>query len=55
MMTKFLSLLARAQVVTMDTGLVAEVQMAETAGQPDNQVTRLSWTEDAAGARRLAC
>jgi hypothetical protein len=50
MMTKFLSLLARAQVVTMDTGVAVDVQMAEVTGQPENQVVRISWTEEGRGA-----
>lgn len=46
MMTKFLSLLARAHVVTLDTGVEVKVELAEVKGQPDNQVVRLAWTED---------
>lgn len=50
MMTKFLSLLARAQVVTLANGTVAEVELADVTGQPDNQVVRLNWTEEGIGA-----
>lgn len=50
MMTKFLSLLARAQVVALDNGSVVDVELADVTGQPDNQVVRLSWTQEGMGA-----
>ena len=49
MMTKFLSLLARATVVTMNDTTVVTVQLAEVTGEPENQVVRLTWTEDRPG------
>lgn len=50
MMTKFLSLLARAQIVSLASGPVVEVALAEVTGQPDNQVARLSWTDESLGS-----
>lgn len=49
MMTKFLNLLTRATVVTMNDTTVVTVQLAEVTGEPENQVVRLSWTEDRPG------
>lgn len=49
MMTKFLSLLARATTVTMNDATVVQVQLSEVTGEPENQVVRLSWTEDRPG------
>ena len=44
MMTKFLSLLARADVVTLGTGACVEVTVAAVTGAPENEVVRLYWT-----------
>lgn len=50
MMTKFLNLLARAQVVLMDAGIPVKVQLTARTIQPGATLARLSWTEDGAGA-----
>lgn len=44
MMTKFLSLLARADVVTLGTGACVEVTVAAVTGTPENEVVQLYWT-----------
>lgn len=49
MMTKFLSLLARAQVVLMNAGVVVRVQLTDMTIQPGNTLARLSWTEEGYG------